>query len=286
MGVTIVVVVVAAVAGLIGFSLSAARAVALDPSGTIQRHPRLRRFLRERFDRDTRRGFLTTLAFGVLFAGAVVLGGLLDMVDTGSGLAELDDELAEWGSLHASSAAVDVLKVVTELGSTYLVVVALAVTGVIAYHRRRQLEILVFLATVGIGQNLLNNGIKMIVDRERPSVLQLVGSHGSSFPSGHSAAAAACWAADRVRARPRQPAPRAGGLRRRRRAHRGGRGDEPGAARRALADRHRRRPRRRVGLVRPGAAGVQDAGAHSVSAPGRTLNVIRFVVPLQPPSSS
>lgn len=195
MGVTLVVVVVALVAGLAGFAVSASRAVALDPSGPIERHHRIRRFLRERFDRDTRRGFLVTLAFGVVFAGAVIVGGLLDMVRVGSGLAELDDELAEWGSQHATSSAVDVLKLVTELGSTYMVAIALAVTGIIAYHRRRQVEILVFLATVGIGQNLLNNGIKAIVDRERPAVLQLVGAHGPSFPSGHAAAAAACWAA-------------------------------------------------------------------------------------------
>jgi undecaprenyl-diphosphatase len=48
---------------------------------------------------------------------------------------------------------------------------------------------------VGIGQLLLNNGIKLLVRRDRPSVLHLVGAHGFSFPSGHSCSAAACTSA-------------------------------------------------------------------------------------------
>ena len=42
---------------------------------------------------------------------------------------------------------------------------------------------------------MLNNGLKMLVDRERPDVLRLVEVSGASFPSGHSAAAAAGAAA-------------------------------------------------------------------------------------------
>jgi membrane-associated phospholipid phosphatase len=194
-GVTLVVLTVALLAGIVGFAVSASQAVAIDPRGPIERHPRVRRFLRERFDRDTRRGFLVTAAFAILFAVALVVGGLLDMVNAGSGLAELDDEVAEWGSGHASSTTVDVLQVVADLGGTPVVMVALATTGVVAYRRTRKPEILVFLAAVGIGQLVLVNLIKVIVDRDRPNVLQLVGVHGPSFPSGHSAAAAACWAA-------------------------------------------------------------------------------------------
>jgi undecaprenyl-diphosphatase len=55
--------------------------------------------------------------------------------------------------------------------------------------------VLFFLAAVGIGEWLLNNGLKMIVDRDRPDVLRLVEVSGPSFPSGHSAAAAAGAAA-------------------------------------------------------------------------------------------
>ena len=71
----------------------------------------------------------------------------------------------------------------------------LAVTALIAWLRRRSLVPLVFLAVVGLGQGLLVNLLKVIIDRDRPDVLQLVAVRGPSFPSGHSAGAAACWAA-------------------------------------------------------------------------------------------
>jgi undecaprenyl-diphosphatase len=48
---------------------------------------------------------------------------------------------------------------------------------------------------VGIGEVLLNNGVKLLVRRERPDVLHLMAAHGYSFPSGHTGAAAAAWAA-------------------------------------------------------------------------------------------
>jgi undecaprenyl-diphosphatase len=194
-GVTTVVLVAAAVAGLVGFAASASRAVVLDPAGPIDRHPRVRRFLRERFDRDTRRGFLVTIAFGLVFGVAVVVGLLLDMVRAGSGLAELDDEVAEWGVGHATSGAVDVLEGVTRLGDTLVVAAALGLAAVYVYARDRRVEVFVFVAAVGIGQNLIVNLLKVIVDRDRPEVMRLVDVHGPSFPSGHAAAAAACWAA-------------------------------------------------------------------------------------------
>ena len=52
-----------------------------------------------------------------------------------------------------------------------------------------------YLAAVGIGVSLINNGLKHIVERERPNELRLTSVSGFSFPSGHTAAAAACWAA-------------------------------------------------------------------------------------------
>jgi len=193
--VALVVLAAALIAGICGFVVSASQSVAIDPRGTIERHPRVRRFLRERFDRDSRRGFVLTAAFGIVVAVALVLGALLDMVNGGSGLAELDDELAEWGSGHAGASTVHTLELVTALGSTPVVIAALTAAGVVAYLRHRDLEIPLLLAAVGIGQLVLVNVIKVVVDRERPGVMRLVEVHGPSFPSGHSCAAAACWAA-------------------------------------------------------------------------------------------
>jgi undecaprenyl-diphosphatase len=46
-----------------------------------------------------------------------------------------------------------------------------------------------------LGQVLLTNTTKWLVSRPRPNIAQLTGFAGSSFPSGHSATAAATFAA-------------------------------------------------------------------------------------------
>ena len=194
MRVTVAVVVVAVVAGIIGFAVSASRHVELDPAAP-SRLPRARRFVAERLDRESARGLLVTVSFVIVLVVAIVVGLLLDMVATNGGLAEHDDDIAAWGSRNASSGAVDVLLVVTQLGSTWLLSIAMAATAFVAWLRRRTLTALAFLAVVGIGQIVIVNVLKVVVDRDRPDVLQLVHVRGPSFPSGHSAAAAACWLA-------------------------------------------------------------------------------------------
>ena len=67
--------------------------------------------------------------------------------------------------------------------------------GLIDFLRHRRVEVFAFLTAVIIGEKLIVNGLKEIVDRGRPDVLQLVGWDGPSFPSGHAAAAAAAWPA-------------------------------------------------------------------------------------------
>ena len=84
---------------------------------------------------------------------------------------------------------------ITQFGSTWLLSIALATTALVAWLRSRSLVPLAFLAVVGVGQVVLVNLLKVIVDRDRPDVLQLVDVRGPSFPSGHSTAAAACWLA-------------------------------------------------------------------------------------------
>ena len=45
-----------------------------------------------------------------------------------------------------------------------------------------------------IGQFLVSNSIKWIVERARPDLANLTGFSGTSFPSGHAVAGAAAWA--------------------------------------------------------------------------------------------
>jgi membrane-associated phospholipid phosphatase len=202
---SLIVVACGLVAALFAFVVSASRRIRVDPVDpavperavrrSIFRHPKVARFLRSRMDRKTAGGFLLTASFLVLFAVAIVIGFLLDAINAHSWLASADKSVAEWGSHNGRSETIDLLKWVTQLGSTLVVTLALLVAAVADYIRRRSREVFAFVASIGIGELLLNNVLKQIVSRDRPSVLHLVVAHGYSFPSGHTCAAAASWSA-------------------------------------------------------------------------------------------
>lgn len=205
MSVTLVVMLCGVVAALLAFGLSVSRRIPVDPLDiageeravrrSILAHPKLSRFLRERMDRKTAGGFLLTTSFLVMFVVALFVGALLSLIDNNNWLAEADGWVAEWGSHHSDSDTVDVLRWGTHLGSSVFVVVALTSVAAIDYARRRNLEVFAFVATVGLGQLALSNVLKVLVSRERPSVLRLVAAHGYSFPSGHTVAASATFSA-------------------------------------------------------------------------------------------
>jgi membrane-associated phospholipid phosphatase len=202
---SIIVVVCGLGAALLAFVISAARGIDADPVDptrperavrqSIFRHPRVERFLRARMDRKTAGGFLLTASFLVLFVVAIVVGLLLDAINAHSWFASADKSVAEWGSRNGRSETIDVLKWVTQLGSTPVISTALVLTATADYVRRRSAEVFAFVAAVSIGELILNNVLKLIVTRERPAVLHLVVAHGYSFPSGHTCAAAAGWSA-------------------------------------------------------------------------------------------
>ncbi|MGZ7317559.1 hypothetical protein ACXWQ2_09225, partial [Streptococcus pyogenes] len=90
---------------------------------------------------------------------------LLDMIDSSSALAALDDDVATWGATNADSTAVGLLRMVTHLGDTPVVVSALLVGGVIDFVQHRRIEVFLFLGVVIAGEKLIVNGLKEIVDR-------------------------------------------------------------------------------------------------------------------------
>lgn len=149
------------------------------------------------FDRHVWGGAMVGFALVAVVAAAATVGWILSTVDGDGGFARLDQSLAEWGSGHATPLSTSTLKSVTLLGDTVILLAVMSVLGVVAMWKRpgTNWSILGFLLTVGVGVSLVNNGLKWLVMRDRPDVEHLVASGGSSFPSGHSATAAACWAA-------------------------------------------------------------------------------------------
>lgn len=203
MSVTLAVVLAAAIASLVVWALSrrADTPDPIDPAAEerwllrrLGEHPRWGRAARS-VDRRVVGGLMLVVALVVVLGAALVVGAIYDMVERESGIARWDRAVADWGSERATGWSTGLLGVLTELGGApYVAAIALAVAG-IDYRRFRNPNVPLFLAVVVVGISLLNNLLKVIVDRERPDVVHLVGTSGASFPSGHSATAAAAWCA-------------------------------------------------------------------------------------------
>ena len=158
----------------------------------VARHPRIGEAARA-IDRDVAGGVMLVGALAVVFATAFGVGIVFDMVDQDRGLARWDRAVADWGADNAASWSTTLLDALTDLGGTVVLVVVVVAVGAHDYWRHRNANVVLFLVVVLVGIVVLNNGLKLLVDRERPDVLHLVGTSGSSFPSGHSASATAVW---------------------------------------------------------------------------------------------
>jgi undecaprenyl-diphosphatase len=116
------------------------------------------------------------------------------MVQTNTGLAKWDLSFARWGAEHATELSTRVMRDVSLLGGTLGVLTIAVVVGIIEYHRRPNRAIPALLALTVLGQFVIVNIIKVVVNRDRPAISQLTGFSSQSFPSGHAAAAAATFA--------------------------------------------------------------------------------------------
>lgn len=166
------------------------------PDHWLLRHtPRPLRGVVARLDRRVRGGATIAVGLLVVFAVGLVLAALLELIDDGP-VQDLDDAVAEWAIRNATDGSTAVLEFFTDFGGTEYLLALMAVVGAVVGYRRRSWGPIAYLATVGFGISLLNNGLKWIIERDRPAVLvdPLSNYAGSSFPSGHTAAAAACWA--------------------------------------------------------------------------------------------
>jgi undecaprenyl-diphosphatase len=172
-------------------SLAAAKALGRE----LGHHSRLGRTITSRLNPGVATGLALTVALGVVAVGGFVIGTLAYLVHTNSRLVDLDASVAQWGADHAGPESERWLTLITQLGATWLVVVLAFVVAVVGYLRRPNRWIPVFLLAVLVGQWLLANGIKELLDRVRPTLNPITATLGPSFPSGHATAAAAFYAA-------------------------------------------------------------------------------------------
>lgn len=176
----------------------------------LEKNPWLLRLVRERLNPATATGLALTLALGLATVGGALIGILAYLVRSSGTLVHADFSVGQWGVDNATSWSTDAIRLITQLGNTYFIVIALVVVAVLEYVRIPNRWVPVFLVTVMVGDVLLVNTIKGILDRVRPTFDPIAERLGPSFPSGHSAAAAAFYgAAALVLARRRSPRARA-----------------------------------------------------------------------------
>jgi undecaprenyl-diphosphatase len=158
--------------------------------------PAGRRALRAaRLDPEKATGLALTLALLAILGGGVVLAVLAVVVRSTNVLAGVDGSAAAWGDRHASAWSHDGLTLVTDLGETWTVVVVAVAVALAEIARTRSRWVVAFLLAVLLGDKLLTEAIKQLVDRARPALEPVAATLGPSFPSGHTSTAAAAWAA-------------------------------------------------------------------------------------------
>ena len=137
---------------------------------------------------------LLTAAVGLIAASASAFGIVAAMVRSNRGLAVYDLFFAQWSARNATPFSTEGLKLVSWCGGYPALVALSCVVAANEYRRKLGRSVIPMLTMVVGGQVALTNLIKFTVDRARPDLLQLTGFAGTSFPSGHAAAAAASYA--------------------------------------------------------------------------------------------
>ena len=173
--------------------------LAIETAREVGRHgggPAARRVLRAaRLDPERATGLALALAVAAVLVGGMVLAVLAVVVRDTDALAGLDTSAAEWGDQHATAFSHEAITLVTRLGEATAVVVAAVVVAAVEIARTRSRWVIPFLVVVMLGDTLLTEAIKELVDRARPEIEPVAATLGPSFPSGHTSTAAASWAA-------------------------------------------------------------------------------------------
>jgi membrane-associated phospholipid phosphatase len=154
-----------------------------------------RTWWRARIDPTVATGLALTAAVAMTIGGGLVIAMLAYLARGNPALASLDSSAAAWGNEHATQLSTRLLNLVTDLGD-WPAVPLIGVAVVLAELYRAPNRYLVpFLVVVVLGDQLVTNTIKGIVDRARPTLNPIAETLGPSFPSGHSSTAASFYAA-------------------------------------------------------------------------------------------
>ncbi len=169
--------------------------VARGAGEAVREHTRIRGFVARRLDPSVTTGFLLTVALAVTLVGGLVLGILAVLIRRVAAIQHIDNSTAAWGYDHRDPTSTSGLKAITNLGNIRIVLVLAVVLVLVDAIRHRNRWSFLFLVVVLAGMEASMLGVKDLVHRLRPTLNPAAATLGPSFPSGHSATAAAFYAA-------------------------------------------------------------------------------------------
>jgi undecaprenyl-diphosphatase len=143
----------------------------------------------------TRLTLAVVASFAFALGLALLLGALLAPHFMHNGPTIFDSHVTRWFLDRRGDALTTVMKTVTWLGSS-AVIVPIALVVVALLLSKHAWNLAVFLALCVAGASLLSVLAKHIIDRDRPpEIIRLQHTTTSSFPSGHATQAAATYLA-------------------------------------------------------------------------------------------
>jgi len=109
-------------------------------------------------------------------------------------LVDFDLSIINWTQGLENDTLTNIAKTITFIGSSKGMIIVTLLAAIILFvflgHRR---ELILLIVSVG-GVAILNEGLKMIYQRERPTLHRIIEETGFSFPSGHSMASFTLYA--------------------------------------------------------------------------------------------
>src|SRR4029450_10148519 len=111
------------------------------------------------------------------------------------GLVDIDHAIELWADRNATTFTDEVLAGITHLGDTITILTVGVAISAYGLWRWRKPSIPLFVSSVVLGQMLISNTIKVAIDRARPELRPRATFSGTSFPSGHTTAAAPTYLA-------------------------------------------------------------------------------------------
>jgi membrane-associated phospholipid phosphatase len=128
---------------------------------------------------------VATLTFS---AAVAAFAWIAAMVVTGGAVTAIDASVATWLHMHAMHPVTEAMIVISFLGAPSTLT-AVTVVLCVMLSRNRDYHRMVALATLVLGGNLLNYGLKLLIHRDRPPFEDpLLTLPTYSFPSGHAMA--------------------------------------------------------------------------------------------------